>query len=113
MVTTAMSTSPQYIWQVSRWPGVWACGSSLRNGVIITIIIIVAEAARLRGAQMVSWTQQKHSLVQVPFPCGRAGIGPTYHLPACVVSSYEWRRRQLEVRAKEPSRPCEKAPQIS
>lgn len=112
MVTTAMSTSPQYIAEVSRWPGVWACGSSLRNGVIIIIIIVVAEAARLRGAQMVSWTQQKHSLVQVPFPVvALASALPPASL-RCLLIRVE-AAPAGEVRAKNRRGPVKKAPQIS
>lgn len=63
-------------------------GSSPRNGVII-IIITVVEAARLRGAQMVSWTEQKHSLVHIPSPpYRRIALASAYQMPACIARAH-------------------------
>lgn len=118
-------SSPQYF-EAPQGPSrpAWvmgSCGSSPQNGVILIITIIVAEAARSRGTRVISWTRQKHSLVQVPSSPATVSHWPrpTTCQPACLRASSNigWRRRQLVVRAKEPYRPRQKKarphPQIS
>lgn len=79
------------------------------------IIIIEVEAAHLRGAQMISWTQQKHSLVHVPSSPYLVSHWPrpTTCQPACLrASPTRWRETPAGGQGEDRRGPAE-APQIS
>lgn len=89
MVTTAMSTSPRYIWEVSRLA--WGLGLRIEPSKRSNNN---NNHNRGRGRPSERGTDGQLDKAETQpcsgtLPHGRAGIGPTYHLPACVVSSYE------------------------